>query len=93
MLAKNSAIPSVTVDVDVLPPNRLPYNRSSSINRTTNGKLGEAWNYNIPNYSSAHQGLNKLKIDVTYQYKPGITQAEYPDFVRIYKTTANFLVN
>ncbi|TAF53635.1 MAG: hypothetical protein EAZ60_19565 [Oscillatoriales cyanobacterium] len=93
VLAENPAISSVTVDLDVLPTNRLPYDRSSTVTRTTNGKLGEAWDFKIPNYSIAHQGLNNLNIDVKYQYKPGITQAEYPDFVPIYKSIDDFLVN
>ncbi|MCC3502087.1 MULTISPECIES: NHL repeat-containing protein [unclassified Microcoleus] len=93
VLAENPAISSVTVDLNVLPTNQLPYDRSSTVSRTTNGKLGEAWDFKIPNYSIAHQGLNNLNIDVKYQYKPGITQAEYPDFVPIYKSIDNFLVD
>ncbi len=93
VLAENPAISSVTVDLDVLPTNHLPYDRSSTVTRTTNGKLGEAWDFKIPNYSIAHQGLNNLNIDVKYQYKPGIMQAEYPDFVPIYKSIDNFLVD
>lgn len=91
VLAENPAISSVTVKLDVLPTNRLPYDRSSTVTRTTDGKLGEAWDFKIPNYSIDHQGLNNLNIDVKYQYKPGITQEEYPDFVPIYKTIDNFL--
>jgi len=93
VLAENPAISSVTVNLDVLPTNRLPYERSSTVTRTQDGKLGEAWNFKIPNYSIAHQGLNNLNIDVKYQYKPGITQDEYPDFVPVYTSIDNFLTN
>jgi sugar lactone lactonase YvrE/DNA-directed RNA polymerase subunit L len=93
VLADNPAISSVTVNLDVLPTNRLPYERSSTVTRTLDGKLGEAWNFKIPNYSIAHQGLNNLNIDVKYQYKPGIRQDEYPDFVPIYTSIDNFLTN
>ncbi len=93
VLADNPAISSVTVNLDVLPTNRLPYERSSTVTRTQDGKLGEAWDFKIPNYSIAHQGLNNLNIDVKYQYKPGITQDEYPDFVPIYTSIDNFLTN
>ena len=93
VLADNPAISSVTVNLDVLPTNRLPYERSSTVTRTQDGKLGEAWDFKIPNYSIAHQGLNNLNIDVKYQYKPGITQDEYPDFVPIYTRIDNFLTN
>ncbi|MEP6518986.1 Vgb family protein [Microcoleus vaginatus] len=93
VLADNPAISSVTVNLDVLPTNQLPYERSSTVTRTQDGKLGEAWNFKLPNYSIDHQGLNNLNIDVKYQYKPGITQAEYPDFVPIYKSIDSFLTN
>ena len=93
VLADNPTISSVTVNLDVLPTNRLPYERSSTVTRTQDGKLGEAWDFKIPNYSIAHQGLNNLNIDVKYQYKPGITQDEYPDFVPIYTSIDNFLTN
>jgi len=93
VLADNPAISSLTVNLDVLPTNRLPYERSSTVTRTQDGKLGEAWNFKIPNYSIAHQGLNNLNIDVKYQYKPRIRQDEYPDFVPIYTSIDNFLTN
>jgi len=93
VLADNPAISSLTVNLDVLPTNRLPYERSSTVTRTQDGKLGEAWDFKIPNYSIAHQGLNNLNIDVKYQYKPGIRQDEYPDFLPIYTSIDNFLTN
>jgi sugar lactone lactonase YvrE len=93
VLADNPTLSSLTVNLDVLPTNRLPYERSSTVTRTQDGKLGEAWDFKIPNYSIDHQGLNNLNIDVKYQYKPGITQDEYPDYVPIYTSIDNFLTN
>ncbi|MDQ2100598.1 MAG: NHL repeat-containing protein [Tychonema bourrellyi B0820] len=93
VIAENRALASVTVDLDILPTNRLPYDRSSTVTRTQDGKLGEAWDFKFANYSIDHQGLNNLNIDVKYQYKPGITTAEYPDFVPIYRSIDNFLAN
>ncbi|MEG4009623.1 NHL repeat-containing protein [Microcoleus sp. Pol11C1] len=93
VLTDNPALSSVTVNLDVLPTNRLPYERSSTVTRSQDGKLGESWDFKIPNYSIDHQGLNNLNIDVKYQYKPGITQDEYPDFVPIYKSIDTFLTN
>ncbi|MBE9092581.1 NHL repeat-containing protein [Tychonema sp. LEGE 07203] len=93
VLADNPGIASVTVDLDVLPTEKLPYDRSSTVTRTADGKLGEAWDFQIPGYAIEHQGLNNLNIDVKYQYKPGITQDEYPDFVPIYKSIDSFLTN
>ncbi|MGB7712494.1 MAG: hypothetical protein WBL95_23675 [Microcoleus sp.] len=69
----------MTVNLDVLPTHRLPYNRNSTVPRTQDGKLGESWDFKLANYSIDRQGLNNLNIDVKYQYKPGITQDEYPD--------------
>ncbi len=91
VLAEKPTIASVTVDLDVLPTQKLPYERSSTVTRTADGKLGEGWDFKIPDYAIEHQGLNNLNIDVKYQYKPGITQGEYPDFVPIYKAIDNFL--
>jgi len=91
VLADNPAIASVTVNLEILPSNELPYDRSSTVTRTADGKLGESGDFQIPNYAIEHQGLNNLNIDVKYQYKPGITQDEYPDFVPIYKAIDNFL--
>lgn len=93
VLVENPALSSVTVNLDVLPTNRLPYDRSSTVTRTQEGKLGEAWDFKLANYSIAHQGLNNLNIDVKYQYKLGVTKEEYPDFVPIYKSIDNFLAN
>lgn len=93
VIAENPALASVTVDLDILPTNRLPYDRSSTVTRTQDGKLGELWDFGLANYSIDHQGLNNLNIDVKYQYKPGISTAEYPDFVPIYKNIENFLAN
>jgi sugar lactone lactonase YvrE len=93
VLAENPALLSVTVDLDILPTNRLPYDRSSLVTRTQDGKLGELWDFKFANYSIDHQGLNNLNIDVKYQYKLGITTDEYPDFVPIYRSIDNFLAN
>ncbi|XZO01900.1 MAG: hypothetical protein ACM65L_26100 [Microcoleus sp.] len=93
VLSENPSLSSVTVNLDVLPTNRLPYDRSSTVTRTQDGKLSEAWDFQLANYSIDHQGLNNLNIDVKYQYKPGITTAEYPDFVPIYRSIDNFLAS
>jgi sugar lactone lactonase YvrE len=93
VLSENPALSSVTVKLDVLPTNRLPYDRASTVTRTAGGKLGESWNFQFANYSIDHQGLNNLNIDVSYQYKQGITPAEYPDFVPIYNSIDKFLTD
>ena len=61
--------------------------------RTSSLLPSEKWAFNFKNYTIDHQGLNTLNIKVDYGFKPGITQKEYPDFVPIYKSIDNFLVN
>jgi len=57
----------VTVNLDVLPTYRLPDNRNSTVTSTQDGKLGEAWDFKLANYSIDSQGLNNLNIDFKYQ--------------------------
>jgi hypothetical protein len=61
--------------------------------RTSSLLPSEKWAFNFKDYTIDHQGLNTLNIKVDYGLKPGITQNEYPDFVPIYKSIDNFLVN
>ncbi|WP_445247136.1 hypothetical protein [Microcoleus sp. OTE_8_concoct_300] len=93
IIADNPVLSSVTVNLDVLPTNREPYENGSTVTRTQDGKLGEGWEFKLPNYSINHQGLNNLNIDVKYQYKPGIRQDEYPNFVPIAESIDSFLTN
>ncbi|TAF01263.1 MAG: hypothetical protein EAZ60_19560 [Oscillatoriales cyanobacterium] len=53
----------------------------------------EKWAFNFKDYTIDHQGLNTLNIKIGYDLKPGITKNEYPDFVPIYKSIDNFLIN
>lgn len=57
----------MTVNLDVLPTYRLPDNRNSTVTSTQDGKLGEAWDFKLANYSIDSQGLNNLNIDFKYQ--------------------------
>ena len=61
--------------------------------RTSSLLPSEKWAFNFKDYTIEHQGLNTLNIQVDYGLKPGITPNEYPDFVPIYKSIDNFLVN
>lgn len=93
LLDENPAMQSVTVDIDVLPSVALPYQRSSIVTRDRQGKLEEKWDFQIPQYTIEHQGLNTLNLDVSYTYKPGISNSQYADFVPIYNRINNFLIN
>jgi hypothetical protein len=79
--------------MEILPANRVPYDRASTVFRSLAGELQENWNFSFQNCAIEHQGLNKLDLDVKYQYKPGITKEEYPDFVPIYRSSDSFLTN
>jgi hypothetical protein len=57
------------------------------------GKITEDWNFSVKDYAINHQGLNKLNLDIDYQYNPEIAPNEYPDFVPIYKSIDNFLTS
>ncbi len=59
----------------------------------SDAQLGQKWNFSLANYPIEHQGLNNLNIDVNYKYKDGIQNSKYPDFLPIYKSIDNFLVN
>ncbi|HEY9296322.1 MAG TPA: hypothetical protein VIQ31_08120, partial [Phormidium sp.] len=53
----------------------------------------EKWTFSLDNYTIQHQGINNLNINVEYTFKDGITYSEYPDFVPIYQSVDQFLVN
>ncbi|MGB7712496.1 MAG: hypothetical protein WBL95_23685 [Microcoleus sp.] len=79
VLDENPALTDVGIQLEVLPTNRLPYDRTSTVCRSRGGKLQEDWNFSLKDYIINHQGLNQLNLDVNYQYNPGITTEEYPD--------------
>lgn len=54
VLKDNPQIASATVNLEILPSNELPYDRSSTVTRTAEGKLGEGGDFNIPNYAIEH---------------------------------------
>jgi hypothetical protein len=64
-----------------------------SQSRTSALLPSEKWAFNFKDYTIDHQGLNTLNIKIGYDLKPGITKNEYPDFVPIYKSIDNFLLN
>lgn len=93
ILTENPSMQSLTIDIDVLPSVSLPYERSSTVTRTRQGQLQEKWDFKINQYAIQHQGLNTLNFDVSYSYKPGIKDNEYPDFVPLYNRINQFLTN
>src|SRR4028118_1635767 len=91
VLEENPVLTDISIQLEVLPTDRLPYDRTSTVFRSRSGQLKEDGNFSLKDYAINHQGLNKLNIDIGYQYKPEITPNEYPDFLPIYKSIDNFL--
>ncbi|WP_373536304.1 hypothetical protein [Microcoleus sp.] len=91
VLEENPALTDVTIQLEVLPTNRLPYDRSSTVFRNRSGQVKENGNVSLTNYAIDHQGANKLNLDVDYQYKPGIAPNNYLDFRPLFQSIDNFL--
>jgi len=93
VLEENPVLTDISIQLEVLPTDRLPYDRTSTVFRSRSGQLKEDGNFYLKDYAINHQGLNKINIDIGYQYKPEITPNEYPDFRQIYNSIYNFLTN
>ncbi|MEG3975109.1 hypothetical protein QT970_10865 [Microcoleus sp. herbarium8] len=91
VLDQNPALTDVTIQLEVLPTNRLPYDRSSTVFRNRSGQVKENANVSLTNYAIDHQGANQLNLDVDYQYKPEIAPNNYLDFGPLYQSIDNFL--
>ena len=93
VLDENPVLTDISIQLEVVPADRLPYDRTSTVFRSRSGQLKEDGNLFLKDYAINHQGLNQINIDIGYQYKPEITPNEYPDFLPIYKSIDNFLTN
>src|SRR6476661_2301476 len=93
LLDENPVLTDISIQLEVLPTDRWPYDRTSTVFRSRSDQLKEDAHFSLKDYAINHQGLNKLNIDIGYQYKPEITPNEYPDSLPIYKSVDNFLTN
>ena len=93
VLDENPVLTDISIKLEVLPTDRLPYDRTSTVFPSRYGQLKEEGNFSLKDYAINHQGLNQINIDIGYQYKPEITPNEYPDFLPIYNSVDNFLTN
>lgn len=72
---------SVSITIEVLPTERLPYTRASVITQNRNHIAIEGWRF-IAITPVQVQG-SYLNYEVEYLYRDGITNTEYPDFIPI----------
>ena len=91
VLDENPVLTDLSIQLEVVPTDRLPYERTSTVFPSRSGQLKEDGNFSLKDYAINHQGVNKINIDIGYQYKPEITPNEYPDFRQIYTSVDNFL--
>src|SRR4028118_1470938 len=91
VLDENPVLTNISIQLEVVPTDRLPYERTSTVYRSRSGQLKEDGNFSLKDYAINHQGVNKINIDIGYQYKPEITPNEYPDFRQVYNSVDNFL--
>lgn len=89
---KSQTAASTQGEIDELTGMALPVGELS-LSQTSSLFPDENWAFNFKDYTIEHQGLNTLNLKVSYGLKPGITPNEYPDFVPIYQSIDNFLVN
>src|SRR4028119_1456393 len=91
VLDENPVLTDISIQIEDLPTDRLPYDRTSTVFRSRSGQLKEDGNFSLKDYAINHQGVNNINIDIGYQYQPEITPNEYPDFRQIYNSVDNFL--
>jgi hypothetical protein len=91
ILQAHPSLASVTVSLKVLPNQREPYTRSTTVTRTSDGKILESWSFLTAQVIVPQDGGHKLNITTQYLYRNGITNSEYPDFIPICHRIAQFL--
>ena len=61
---------------------------------TNHDQLREEFSFKLKDFKVDHQAENNtLQVQVRYTYKPGIKEAEYPDFIPMAKDVEQFLTN
>ncbi|NJR60514.1 MAG: hypothetical protein HC769_17760 [Cyanobacteria bacterium CRU_2_1] len=91
ILQNNPGLASVTVTIEVLPTQRLPYTRSTTVTRTDENKITERWSFSADEVSIEYQGTHHLNIEIEYIYQDGIATSQYPDYVPIYRRITHYL--
>lgn len=90
LLQEHPELSSISIMLEILPTDRIPYPRASTVTQSRSGKVLESWQFTarIP---IQVQG-NDLRYEVEYLYRDGITNTEYPDFVPISDRTTQLLM-
>lgn len=81
---------SVSIMIEVLPTERLPYTRASMINQSRNHMPVEGWRFTAT--APVQVQGSHLNYEVEYLYRDGITNSEYPDFIPINDRIVQLLV-
>lgn len=81
---------SISITLEVLSTDYLPYPRASIVTRNRNGTHNEGWRFitRVP-IQGQREALN---YEVEYLYRDGITNTEYPDFIPISNRVSQLLI-
>lgn len=90
ILQYHSELSSVSITLEILPNERIPYNRASIVTQNRNGESVEEWRFTA-RVPVQVQG-DDLNYEVEYLYRDGIANTEYPDFVPISDRTTQLLM-
>lgn len=90
LLRTNPDLASVSITLEVLPTEHIPYDRASIVTQSRSGLNLQEWRFTT-RVPVQVQGSD-LSYEVEYLYRDGITNTEYPDFVPISNRTAQLLM-
>lgn len=84
IFASHPQMSSMTIKLEVLPNEKSPNSRTTTVTVTNKTQLFGKWNFAINNHPIKHKGENILDIDVEYTYYyEGASNSEYIDFLKI----------
>lgn len=91
ILQEHPEIRSLTISLEVLPRDPIPYTGISTVTAIEHEPLIEIWQFSSVNIPMHHQRREQVNLSAQYRYQQGITNREYPDFVPIYQQMVNLL--
>lgn len=85
LLEKHSQLEYITLELEILPRERVPYHCISTVTRWAQGNVEENWRFEINNLPGQARDLN---ASVSYTYNTSIV---YPDFLDIRTQLTEYL--
>lgn len=83
---------SLTIKLEVLPNDKLPNIRTTTVTLTDKQQLFGKWNFAINDHPVSHKGNHLLDIDVEYTYYyESVNNSEYIDYKKIRARITEFL--